>query len=90
MFSISLIHLIQNLNVKKILLFVGLLIILFFLFKTTKKFKYQPIGKAKYSHTNDDWRELPSPTIKYSPYYNSSNKRIYRFPQIRWLSNNKT
>jgi len=86
---LSLVHLIPNLNVKKLLLFIGIFIILIFLFKITKKFKYQPIGKAKYSHTNDNWRELPSPTIKYRPYYNPSNKQIYRFPQIQWLSNNK-
>ena len=69
------------------------LIVLIILIKKTKKYKYKPVGKAKYSHTNDFWREIPHaetlPTIEYRPYYNASNKQMYRFPQIHWMRANK-
>lgn len=87
MFSINVL---PSMSIKKLLFLIIALVILFFLFKITKKFKYEPLGKAKYSHTNDNWRELPTPKITFRPFLNPSNKRIYRFPQIRWLSHNQS
>jgi len=73
----------------KLIILIILIVFMIFIFKITKKYKYQPLGKLKYSHTNDYWRHLipveQHPVVRYCPVYNSSNKQIYRFPQIHWL-----
>jgi len=75
----------------KLIILLVLIIFIILMFRYTKKFRYEPLGKLKYSHTNDYWRHLipveAHPVVHYRPVYNASNKQMYRYPQIHWMRN---